>query len=948
MTKTQNILYIFGVIKYIIVITNTKGGDSMVTLDWNKYLEKAAETVSEGIVMLKNDNGALPLEKGREIALFGRIQLHYYKSGTGSGGLVNVSKVTGIPEGLSEGGIVLNEELLEVYRKWDEENPFNIGNGWGQEPWSQAEMPLTDGLCGRIAEACDTAVVIIGRTAGEEQDNTPDKGAFLLSDTENDMLAKVRRYFKRVIVLLNVGGIIDMSFVDDYNPDAVLYVWQGGMTGGTGTADVLTGKVSPSGKLTDTIAYSVEDYPSADNFGDRERNFYCEDIYVGYRYFETFAKDRVRYPFGFGLSYTDFETDTIDTAEADGVLSFTVSVKNTGKFSGKEVVQLYCEAPQGRLGKPSRILCGYEKTKMLLPGESETLTITVKIQDIASYDDSGISGNKSCYVLEAGGYSFCIGTDVRSAEAVYTMNIPETVVTQKLAQRLAPVLPFERMRPVSDGRGGYAAGYESAPLLEISENVRRLENLPHGLEYTGDRGIKLADVLSGKNTMEEFIAQLSDEDMACIIRGEGMGSPRVTAGTASAFGGVSDSLTEYGIPCACCSDGPSGMRLDCGTKAFSLPNGTMIASTFNRQLVTELYTYMGLEMRANKVDCLLGPGMNIHRHPLNGRNFEYFSEDPFLTGTMACAELKGLKSVGVTGTVKHFCGNNQETGRHTSDSVISERALREIYLRGFELAVKEGRVDTIMTTYGAVNGLWTAGSYDLCTAILRDEWDFDGLVMTDWWADINERDKPCDKTDFAQMARAQNDIYMVCSDGSKNDDNTLSSLAQGTLTRGELQRNAANICRFLMTTHAMKRILGNAEAVEVINRPDDDTADDTPVVFYDVDRSVSIPVEGISTDKGSNYSFALIINNPGFYRVTITASSEQSELAQLPVTIFSMGTANAMLTWNGTGGAPVAKSAEIPMFSHFTAVRLYFGQSGLKLHEVTFELTDKPFGWENT
>lgn len=946
-TKQIKLIYFYSDTIYNKVKVKRKAETPMAKLDWNEYLKKAAETVSEGIVMLKNDNNALPLNKNEEVAVFGRIQLHYYKSGTGSGGLVNVSKVTGILEGLIESGVKVNEELLSVYKEWDEENPFDIGNGWGQEPWSQAEMPLSDELVERIGNKCTTAIVIIGRTAGEEQDNTLSKGAFLLSDIENDMLMKVRRSFEKVIVLLNVGGIIDMSFVDDCSPDSVLYVWQGGMTGGTGTAAVLTGEVSPSGKLTDTIAYSVSDYPSAQNFGSTERNFYCEDIYVGYRYFETFAKDKVRYPFGFGLSYTSFETDVSSVTENNGELTFSVTVKNNGNYKGKEVVQLYVQAPQGKLGKSARVLCGYEKTKELMPEESETLEITVKLSDIASYDDSGITGNKSCYILEAGEYSFYIGSDVRSAEKVHSLNLSDDIVTEKLSQALAPVLPFERIRPSLSDNGQFIAVYENAPLLEIYENERRSAGIPEEIEYTGDKGIKLSDVLSGRKTMEEFIAQLSDEDLSCIIRGEGMGSPRVTAGTASAFGGVSDSLTEYGIPCGCCSDGPSGMRLDCGTKAFSLPNGTMIASTFNKKLITELYTFMGLEMRANKVDCLLGPGMNIHRHPLNGRNFEYFSEDPYLTGTIAAAELKGLQSVGVTGTIKHFCGNNQETGRHTSDSVISERALREIYLKGFEIAVKQGNADSIMTTYGAVNGLWTAGSYDLCTQILRNEWGFDGFVMTDWWADINEREKPCDKTNFAAIARAQNDIYMVCSDGSKNDDNTLESLENGSLSRSELQRNAMNICRFLIKTNAMKRLNGTAENIEIINRPEEDTGSDAPVIFYEVDRSISIPVENICTDKGSNYSFALIINNPGFYKATVTASSEQSELAQIPVTLFSMGTANAMFTWNGTGGKPVSYSKEIPMFSHFTAVRLYFAQSGLKIHSIDFELTERPIDWES-
>lgn len=268
-------------------------------LDWDKYIDKSAETVSEGIVMLKNDNDALPLNADDEVAVFGQIQLHYYKSGTGSGGLVNVSKIVGVTDGLIERGVKVNKKLLDVYKKWDEENPFDMGVGWGNEPWSQTEMPLDDSLAARISEKCSAAIAVIGRTAGEEQDNRNVKGAFLLSDGEEAMLETVRKHFKKVIVLLNVGNIIDMSFVQKYSPDAVLYIWQGGMVGGLGTADVLTGKVSPSGKLPDTIAYSVSDYPSDKYFGDNDRNFYSEDIYVGYRYFETFAPEKVMYPFGF-------------------------------------------------------------------------------------------------------------------------------------------------------------------------------------------------------------------------------------------------------------------------------------------------------------------------------------------------------------------------------------------------------------------------------------------------------------------------------------------------------------------------------------------------------------------------------------------------------------------------------------------------------------------------
>lgn len=908
------------------------------TLDWEQYLKTAAQVVSEGIVMLKNDNDALPLNPDDEIALFGRIQLHYYKSGTGSGGMVNVSKITGIPDGLLENGVSVNEELLDVYRKWDSENPFDLGDGWGKEPWSQTEMPLDEALVAHVSESSHTAIVIIGRTAGEEQDNSLHEGSYLLTAAEKDMLAKVRRHFPKMIVLLNVGNIIDMNELLSFDPDSVLYVWQGGMTGGTGTADVLTGKISPCGKLTDTIAANVNDYPSAPYFGDPHRNFYSEDIYVGYRYFETFARDKVLYPFGFGLSYTTFDIAITGAKQLSDKWDFTVKVTNTGNYSGKEVVQIYCKAPQGRLGKPSRVLCGYEKTDTLAPGKSQVMTISVSNAQIASYDDSGVTGHAHCFVLEEGTYRFYAGSDVRSAKEFYHCPQNSTEVISRHEQALAPVESFDRIHPeISEGR--YVIRMENVPLSHVDEAKRRQDNLPKEIPFTGDKGIRLADVKNGTHTMDAFIAQLTDYDLSCMIRGEGMNSPKVTAGTAAAFGGVSDELTALGIPCGCCDDGPSGMRLDCGTKAFSLPNGTMIACTFNRTLIRELFSLTGLEMIANKVDCLLGPGMNIHRHPLNGRNFEYFSEDPFLTGTIASAQLKGLHSAGVTGTIKHFCGNNQETDRHDTNAVISERALREIYLKGFEIAVKEGNADSIMTTYGPVNGIWTAANYDLTTQILRNDWGFTGFAMTDWWAKINRRGQAVDKSDLAAMAMAQNDVYMVCSCGAQNDDNILASLKDGSLQRSELQRCAANICRFLMNTHAMNRLLGTECRINIINRPADESdVDESTVKFYELDGDLTIDLSDICTDKGTNYSFGLDILTAGTYEMTLTASSTQSEVAQIPVTLFSLGTAYGTFTWNGTNGLPVSHRIDIPLFSRYTNLRLFFAQGGLDMHSIRFRL----------
>lgn len=897
-----------------------------VILDWDKYIKKAVEVNTEGIVMLKNERNALPLKKSDSIALFGRMQLHYVKSGIGSGGMVNVSYVTGVPEGISEIGGKLDEIVLESYKKWDSENPIKNESGWATSSFSQEEMPLDESFCEEASKRNSAAVVVISRIAGEELDLIPEKGSYYLSDSEKDMLTKVRKSFKRMILLLNVSGIIDMSEIENISPDSILYIWQGGMTGGTAVAKVLYGK-SPSGKLPDTIAKSLSDYPAYENFNTGKNIVYAEDIFVGYRYFETFAPEKILYPFGFGLSYTTFDFKVNEVKITRKKVKFKVNVKNTGKHKGKEVIEIYFSAPCGKLGKSARELIAFDKTGNLAEDESETLSFAIDINNLTSYDDF-----KHEYILEKGEYKFYIGTDSHSAEYVTSFIVKETRVIKRCLQAMPPVKTFERLINANGKKA-----YEDVPFMDYDETERRFSARPYSSAYEGDKGIKLCDVKQGKNTMDEFLSELSDEDLSVIIRGEGMGSPKVTAGTAAAFAGVSDKLISLGIPSVCCDDGPSGMRLDCGNKAFSLPIGTLIASTFNKKLVTGLFEYLGLEMKSNKVDCLLGPGMNIHRHVLCGRNFEYFSEDPFLTGMIASAELKGLKKSGVSGTIKHFCANNRENDRRGANSIISERALREIYLKGFEIAVKSGYADSIMTTYGSVNGLWTAGNYDLITVILRGEWGFKGIVMTDWWAGINRRGYDQKSDDFAAMAAAGNDLYMVVADSTNNNDNTLEELKTGYITRGELLSCARHILEYSMNTVAYKRLYSEDEEVEIINKPDDDIKYDENVFTFEIDEKGEVDGKIIPTEKGTNFAFIANVKTPGKYKVTITASSNASEVSQIPVTIFSMGSACRTFTWNGTGGKDVSFDTDIFFFSHYTTLRLYFAQGGLDIKNLTFE-----------
>ncbi len=906
-------------------------------LDWKEYLEASRRAGAEGIVLLKNDNNVLPMNDNRKVAVFGRIQNNYYKSGTGSGGLVNVSKVIGILDALKEcENIELNRTVLDTYAAWEEEHPFDKGIGWGNEPWAQVEMPVTNEFVENAAKESDTAIIIVGRQAGEDKDHVDEAGSYRLTETEKDVFSKVRAAFDKLVVILNVGNVIDMSFVDDYNPEAVLYVWQGGMVGGLGVADVLTGRVSPSGKLADTVAYAISDYPSDANFGDEVRNFYAEDIYVGYRYFETVAEDKVRYPFGFGLSYTGFDIAPVNFRRTDSGISLSVSVKNTGDVAGKEVVQIYLNAPQGSLGKPLKSLIAFKKTKELAPGEAETFDFEINNEVMASYDDSGATGNKSCYVMESGDYVVYAGNNVRDVVIAGEFSLDKDIVTERLSEVMAPVLPFKRMKPECAEDGTWTIGYEDVPLSTIEESTRRDANIPDDIPYTGDKGIKLIDVKEGRATMEEFIGQISDVELNRLIRGEGMGSPKVTAGTASAFGGVSPELKKMGIPCACCADGPSGIRMDCGTKAFSLPNGTLLACTFNTELVEELYTFTGVELAYNNVETLLGPGMNIHRHPLNGRNFEYFSEDPLLTGKMAAAMLRGLHKSKVTGTIKHFCGNNQETRRFFIDNAVSERANREIYLKGFEIAVKEGNAKSIMTTYGAINGIWTASRYDLNTQVLRNEWGFDGIVMTDWWASMNERGTEPERTNYAAMIRSQNDLYMVCPDATEGmGDNTMEALNNGSLTHAELTRSAANICRFLMNTNAMDKLNDRKEEVTIINREaDKDDFDASKIVYYEAGDLLTIPLEDIDTSKGASYVFGLDLQAFGIFEIELTAKSGLSDLAQMAVTVLKGGVPACVFTWNGTGGEWVTKKSKILINSKYEVFKLYFGESGLKLKDI--------------
>ncbi len=916
---------------------------SKYALDLEKYAVLARQAQAEGCVLLENRDKTLPLRDGDKIAVFGRAAFNYYKSGLGSGGLVNTRYVVSILDALRAcGSITVDEELLSIYEEWMKENPYDEGAGWGDVPWSQKEMPVTDEMV-EHAKIADAAIINIGRTAGEDQDNKAEEGAYLLSETEKDLIKKVAAANPRTIVLLNVGNVIDMKWVAECGPQAVMYVWQGGQEGGNGVLDVLTGKVSPCGKLTDTIACDITDYPSTKNFGNADTNIYEEDIYVGYRYFETFARNKVLYPFGYGLSYTTFAMKSSLSVE-DAAVMVDVIISNTGEVPGKEVVQVYVKAPTGSLGQPARKLIAYKKTKELAPGESEKIKFVIDKYLFASYDDSGITGTKSCYVLEAGVYEIYAGSDVRHAVLAGKYK-EDFMVLERLQEASAPVIPFKRLK-AGETSNAYEMLYEDAPLRTVDMQKRMEESRGPALAYTGDKGYKLVDVLDKKVSMNEFVAQLDDASLIHMFRGEGMCSTKVTPGTAGAFGGVTDTLQSFGIPAACCADGPSGIRMDCGTKAFSLPTGTLLGCTYNTELVEALYEMEGQELRLNKIDSLLGPGMNIHRNPLNGRNFEYISEDPIVTGYCSAAQIRGMAKHGIGSTIKHFCGNNQEFSRRFSDAVISERALREIYLKGFEIAVRQGQARSVMTTYGSVNGLWTAGCYDLCTTILRDEWGFEGIVMTDWWAEANYPGQKSDKTAKAPMASAQNDIYMCVSgkvETNPERDDMEAALADGRITRYDLQRNAKNILNYILKSPAILHKAGriDPEELDEMNKKGDNEFSMAELIFYNVDEEDQIVIDGseLNPRSGNSDVFGIVVEKMGRYSITFEMKSELGVLAQLPITIYYDNAMKNMISVQGSEGKDIIKTVSLGAIAgnnHF--IKLYYGANGLDIHRVIIKL----------
>ncbi|MGM9637179.1 MAG: glycoside hydrolase family 3 C-terminal domain-containing protein [Eubacteriales bacterium] len=825
--------------------SSTISPDSDDMAEAHALLSRQAAT--EGMVLLKNEDNLLPLQKNSTVAIFGAGQIDLIKGGTGSGD-VTCEHVVGLLEGMEEkeqeGKISIVSSLADKYK----ENS-------GYTP--------TESVVSSAAGKADTAICIITRNSGEGADRSATKGDYYLSTGETRLIEKIiSAGFENIVVVLNVGGIVDTTELLSY-PEikSILLAWQPGQNGGEAIADILVGDVTPSGKLSDTFAASYDDYPSSATFNESADYVrYTEDIFVGYRYFETFdpTYSKVNFEFGFGLSYTTFDLSDMTFTRDGEDMVVTVKVTNTGTYSGKEVVQVYFSAPQGLLGKPGKELCAFGKTRTLAPGESETLTMRFALSDMSGYDDTG-KVQKSAYVLEAGDYLLYVGNSIRNAGESgvrYTYRVDETLITEQLSQQAAPTLLDERL--LADGT------YENLP--NVSASVLAAQTADSGIAVQSgssnpvllsntetDAIILFNDVCEDPSLMDAFLDQLTVEQLIFLLYGHGQGVP---SGTGS-IGGI----YEFGIPAAETADGPAGVRLTTYTTAW--PVETLLACTWNTELLYEVGEAVAAEATANKVDIWLAPGVNIHRNPLCGRNFEYFSEDPYLSGIMASALINGVQDNGIGVMIKHFVCNEKEYNRSSSDSRVSERALREIYLRPFEIAVKNANPWAIMSSYNKVNGTESAENDDLLTGILRGEWKYEGLVSSDWWNDSVQ----------TKELLAGQSLKMWDGDPS----GVLSSYKNGTLSRELLEEHAQRVIELIMKTKAVDRV--NNPTPIVISK-------DVTAVIYGIDslwRSDAIGIEvcedengtfnATNTYEGQWIIIPIDVKDAGKYTVTLRIAS---------------------------------------------------------------------------
>lgn len=828
--------------------------------------EKVRELASECIVILEND-GVLPLDSdNRKIALYGNGARDTIKGGTGSGE-VNARETVCIEDGLTAAGFqITTRERLASYSRTlaqskaaymeeaaalADEKGISVLMAMFAKPYESPRMePVSEEEVRQ--SGTDTAVYVLSRNSGEGKDREYRAGDYLLREDEERNIRFLAGHYKNFIVLLNVGGIIDTSVLKNIpGIRALVLIGQTGNMGGHIVADFLSGRSIPSGKLTDTWAASYHDYPSSESFsqnnGNLDDEYYTEGIYTGYRYFDTFGVEP-SYCFGYGKSYTEFTMRMQHAGICEDEVELYVEVENKGsRYGGKEVVQVYYSAPDGKLDKPYQELAAFAKTKLLQPGEKETVRIAFPIAAMASYDCSCAS-----WILEAGEYLIRIGSSSRDTKIQAVITIDSTAVTEKLKNICADADDFEEMKAPKKRRvltKQETDEYKKAVRLELKgekiktgccsyTSVHRI----YGDARTEEK-LTLSDVREGKASVEELAAQLTVEEMAnlCVgtFRNGENGGSVVGSASAAVPGAAADTTSTLkktrGIPNMILADGPAGLRIQTHFKTSAdgtlLPGGEMfgmdirpfpedtpadavdyyqyctaipvatsLAQSWNMELMEEMGKIVGREMKQYHVHFWLAPGMNIHRNPLCGRNFEYYSEDPLLSGKCAAADTRGVQSFPGQGTtIKHFAANNQENNRMFNNSHVKERALREIYLKGFEIAVKEAQPLSIMTSYNLLNGIHTANHYELIQTVARDEWGFEGVVMTDWFSsqDTSRLGETSDKYPWAssvQCIYAGNDLQMPgCEQNVADIIDAVEN--SGEITLGDLQFCTANILR---------------------------------------------------------------------------------------------------------------------------------------------------------
>lgn len=803
------------------------------------HREVSGKAAAEGIVLLKNEKQVLPLAKGSAVALYGAGATHMIKGGTGSGD-VNEREVVTIYQGLLNAGYhVTSKDWIDAYDKIYADARI----AWRNDILKKAENRKEDSLAFFTAYStspffvpdgpditktdADTAIYVLSRVAGEGADRFNRQGDYYLTDQEKKNVEDICNLYKQVILVVNAGGLVDLSFADEYkNIYSILQLVQPGMEGGNALADIISGKVTPSGKMTDTWAEHYEDYPNAATFshmnGDVTKEKYEEGIYVGYRYFDSFEIP-VRYSFGYGLSYTDFQIEVVEI-HAGKDIKIEVKVTNTGsQYSGKEVVQVYVSAPVGELEKEYRRLCGFAKTSKLAPGACETLKICFPAYQMTSYD--AVSAE---WVLESGVYGVWIGSSLADSKLEALLTLEEKKVFAKV-KNICPLQ--EELKEISVSKEKRLARCEA--YIEAGRK-RKVPELVMDLSEVRTETVNYEAPVEEDDDAARIVNGLEIEQLIKLATGDpgkGQGGNLGSSGISvpGSAGETSLAAYEQGVANIVLADGPAGLRLMQtytvkdgeiqmppfaaslehgffaenyiaeGTPYYqyctAIPVGTLLAQSWDEKLIEEVGVIIAEEMEMFGVTLWLAPGMNIHRNPLCGRNFEYYSEDPLLSGKIAAAMTKGVQSIAGCGTtIKHFACNNQEDNRMGSDSILSERALREIYLKGFEIAVKESKPMSIMTSYNLINGVHAANCYDTCTAVARQEWGFDGVIMTDWTTTENGPDCTA-----SGCMRAGNDLVMP---GKVSDhDNMRKELEQGTLKEEELRKCITRLVRVILRSN---------------------------------------------------------------------------------------------------------------------------------------------------